>query len=284
MLTQKFGFIGAGKMATALARGFVQGSVTSGDRIAAYDPVMAVAKEFSEACGGRIAGSNRAVVDASDILVLAVKPQQMGTVMSELNGHVAGKLIISVAAGVTLATLTQGLGNGARYVRVMPNTPCLIGRGAAAYALGQNATSADAELTAQLLGTVGRAYRLEEKMLDAVTGLSGSGPAFVYLMIEALSDGGVRAGLPRDIALGLAAQTVMGAAAMVVKTGVHPALLKDEVASPGGTTIAGLQVLEAGAVRGHLMAAVEAAARRSAELGKAAAPGSSSTSVSGIWT
>jgi pyrroline-5-carboxylate reductase len=284
MLSQKFGFIGAGKMATALARGFVQGNLTSGDRILAYDPVMAVAKEFTEACGGRITGSNRATADAADVIVLAVKPQQMPAVMTELNGHVAGKLILSVAAGITLASLTQGLGNGARYVRVMPNTPCLIGRGASAYAMGHGATAADADLTAQLLGTVGRAYRLEEKLLDAVTGLSGSGPAFVYVIIEALSDGGVRAGLPRDVALGLAAQTVMGAAAMVSKTGVHPAVLKDEVASPGGTTIAGLQVLEAGAVRGHLIAAVETAARRSAELGKAAAPGSGSSSVSNIWS
>lgn len=268
MLSQRFGFIGAGKMATALARGFVTAGLSAGERISTYDPHMATSKEFAEACGGRVGGSNKAVADGSDVIILAVKPQQMHAVMTELSGHVTGKLIISVAAGITLATLTQGLGNSARYVRVMPNTPCLIGRGASAYATGHGATAADAELVAQLLAAVGKAYKLEEKMLDAVTGLSGSGPAFVYVMIEALADGGVRMGLPRDVAAGLAAQTVMGAAAMVIKTGEHPAALKDQVASPGGTTIAGLQALEAGAVRGDLMAAVEAATRRAVELGK----------------
>jgi len=284
MLTQRFGFIGAGKMATALARGFVQSGLTAGDRICAHDPMMNAAKEFSEACGGRVAGSNKAVAEAADVVLLAVKPQQMSAVMGELKDHVNGKLVVSVAAGVPLSALSQGLGNTARYVRVMPNTPCLIGRGASAYAMGTTATSADAELINQLLSSVGRAFRLDEKLLDAVTGLSGSGPAFVFVIIEALADGGVKVGLPRDVALGLAAQTVMGAAAMVVKTGIHPAILKDEVASPGGTTIAGLQALEMGAVRGDIIAAVEAAARRSAELGKAAAPGSGTTSVSGIWS
>jgi pyrroline-5-carboxylate reductase len=290
MLTQRFGFVGAGKMATALARGFVQAGLTSGDRISAHDPVVATSKEFAEGCGGRVAGSNKAVAEGADVIFIAVKPQQMPTVLSELKEHVAGKLVVSVAAGVTLGSLSQGLGTGARLVRVMPNMPCLIGRGAAAFATGSSATAADAELVTQLIGSVGRAYRLEEKLLDAVTGLSGSGPAFVFVIIEALADGGVKMGLPRDVAMGLAAQTVLGAAAMVLKTGLHPALLKDEVASPGGTTIAGLQALEAGAVRGDIIAAVEAAARRSAELGKGPterqSSGSSmvgSPSVSGIF-
>lgn len=269
MLTQRFGFIGAGKMATALARGFIAAGLSSPERISTFDPYPAAAKEFAEACGGRIGSSNRVVADNSDVIILAVKPQQMPAVMTELNGHVAGKLVVSVAAGVTLSTLAGGMGNGARYVRVMPNTPCLIGCGASAFAMGSSATTGDVELVMQLLSAVGKAYKLDEKMLDAVTGLSGSGPAFVYLVIEALADGGVRMGLPRDVAAGLAAQTVMGAATMVLKTGQHPASLKDQVASPGGTTIAGLQALEAGAVRGDFMAAVEAAARRSTELGKA---------------
>lgn len=270
MLTQRFGFIGAGKMATALAHGLTAAKLTAGDRILAYDPFPAAAADFTTACGGQIAHSNAAAALAADVVVLAVKPQQMAGVMHELHGKVDGKLIVSVAAGVTLATLASGLGSGARYIRVMPNTPCLVGRGASAFALGHGATPADAELTAQMLGAVGRAYRLEEKLLDAVTGLSGSGPAFVYVMIEALADGGVRMGLPRDVALGLAAQTVCGAATMVLETGLHPGVLKDQVTSPGGTTIAGLQALETGAVRGDLMAAVEAAARRSAELGRPA--------------
>lgn len=268
MLTQRFGFIGAGKMATALARGFITAGLSQAERISTYDPHPAASKDFAAACGGRVGDTNKAVADDSDVVILAVKPQQMPAVMTELNGHVAGKLVISVAAGVTLSTLVSGLGNGARYVRVMPNTPCLIGSGASAFAIGHGATTADADLVMELLSAVGKAYKLDEKMLDAVTGLSGSGPAFVYLMIEAMADGGVRMGLPRDVALGLAAQTVMGAAAMVLKTGEHPASLKDQVTSPGGTTIAGLQALEAGAVRGDFIAAVEAAARRSAELGK----------------
>ena len=150
----------------------------------------------------------------------------------------------------------------------MPNTPCLIGQSASGYCLGPRTTSADGLLVAQLLGAVGRAFAVDEALLDAVTGLSGSGPAFVYVMIEALSDGGVRMGLPRDVATALAAQTVRGAAQMVLETGEHPGVLKDRVASPGGTTIAGLQALETGGLRGTLMAAVEAATRRSIELGQ----------------
>jgi pyrroline-5-carboxylate reductase len=268
MPARRFGFVGSGKMATALARGFVAAGLADSSRITAYDPVRPAADAFVEACGGRIAGSNVDVAGAADVIVLAVKPQQMKAVCEELKAAVHGKLVISIAAGVTLATLAENLDRGARLVRVMPNTPCLVGRGASAFSLGQGATADDAALVEQLLGAVGLAYRLDEKLLDAVTGLSGSGPAFVYLIIEALSDGGVRMGLPRDVALGLAAQTVLGAAAMVLETAEHPGILKDQVTSPGGTTIAGLQALENGAVRGDLIAAVEAATRRAVELGR----------------
>lgn len=268
MLSQRLGFIGAGKMATALARGFVQAGLTAGGRISAYDPVRAAVDDFVASSGGQALGSNREVASAADVIFLAVKPQQMSAVCAELKGHVSGKLVVSIAAGITLGTLASGLGDGVRLVRVMPNTPCLVGKGAAGYALGPGATAADAELTAELLGATGRAFKLDEKLLDAVTGLSGSGPALVYVIIESLADGGVRMGLPRETALGLAAQTVLGAAAMVLETGLHPAVLKDQVTSPGGTTIAGLQALEAGAVRGDLIAAVEAATKRSIELGK----------------
>ena len=152
-------------------------------------------------------------------------------------------------------------------MRVMPNTPCLVGQSASGYCRGPGATDDDARYVGELLGAVGRAFELDEKLLDAVTGLSGSGPAFVYVVIEALSDGGVLVGLPRDVATALAAQTVRGAAEMVLQSGEHPGVLKDRVASPGGTTIAGLQALESGGMRAAVIAAVEAATRRSMELG-----------------
>ena len=194
--------------------------------------------------------------------MLAVKPQQIVAATGVLAPIVRpGQLVISIAAGVSLGALQKQLPAG-RLVRVMPNTPCLVGAGASAYALGRDATEDDARFVGELLGAVGRAYRVEEKLLDAVTGLSGSGPAFVYLVIEALSDGGVLTGLPRDIATALAAQTVRGAAEMVLATGEHPGVLKDRVASPAGTTIAGLAVLEDAAMRAAFTRAVEAATRR----------------------
>jgi pyrroline-5-carboxylate reductase len=177
-------------------------------------------------------------------------------------------LILSIAAGVTLAQMTQALGEGRRLVRVMPNTPCLVGASASGYAAGPGASADDVRLVDRPLNSVGKAFPLPEKLLDAVTGLSGSGPAYVFVLIEALADGGVRAGLPRDVALQLAAQTVFGAAKMLLETGLHPAALKDQVASPGGTTIAGLHALEQGGFRAALIDAVVAAANRSMELGR----------------
>ncbi|MGC3970060.1 MAG: pyrroline-5-carboxylate reductase [Pirellulales bacterium] len=270
MLSPRIGFLGAGKMAAALAGGFVRAGLVRAEALSYHDPVEAAATAFQASAGGKSAKTNREVAAAADVLFLAVKPQQVAAVVGELKGHAAGKLVVSVAAGVTLQALQHGLGEGARVVRVMPNTPCLVGKGASAFALGSHATADDGELVQKLLESVGSCYRLDEKLLDAVTGLSGSGPAFVYVMIEALADGGVRMGLPRDVALGLAASTVFGAAAMVLETKEHPGRLKDQVTSPGGTTIAGLQALEVGAVRGDLISAVEAATRRSIELGKGA--------------
>jgi pyrroline-5-carboxylate reductase len=211
--------------------------------------------------------SNRDVTERSDVLILAVKPQSMAPVLAELRSVVTdGHLVVSIAAGVPLAALAAGLGPSCRLIRVMPNTPALVGAGASGYCLGPNATADDEAVVRACLGSVGRAYRVPESLLDAVTGLSGSGPAFVYLMIEALSDGGVRVGLPRDVATALAAQTLLGAAQMVLETGLHPGVLKDQVASPGGTTIAGLHALERGGLRAALIDAVQAATRRSAEL------------------
>jgi pyrroline-5-carboxylate reductase len=264
----RIGFLGAGKMATALAQGWLAASLAQTERVLASDPVAQARQAFAAETGVRATDDNQEVVAASDLIVLAVKPQSMKALLAEI-GPVVGPrhLVVSIAAGITLRQLTEGLGAERRLIRVMPNTPCLVGASAAAYAAGAAATADDVSLVDRLLNAVGRAFRLPESLLDAVTGLSGSGPAFVYVIIEALSDGGVRVGLPRDVATALAAQTVFGAAKMVLETGTHPGVLKDMVASPGGTTIAGLHALERGGLRAALMNAVEEATRRSAELG-----------------
>jgi pyrroline-5-carboxylate reductase len=269
MLSHTIGFIGAGQMARALAKGFVKTKLVPPEKIVAADPVAAAAQQFAnEIPAASLLPTNAAVVSKSSIIFLATKPQNMAAVFADLAGKFSPeKLVISIAAGVTLARLETGLKTD-RVIRVMPNTPALIGEGASAYALGSGATAEDGRLVGQLLSAVGKAHPVEEKLLDAVTGLSGSGPAYVYVMIEALADGGVRMGLPREIAAALAAQTVRGAAAMVLETGQHPSVLKDQVASPGGTTIAGLAALEDRGLRAALIAAVEAATRRSQELGK----------------
>jgi len=269
MADLRLGFIGAGRMATALACGFIERRLASTERILASDALPAAARQFAEVTGARTTHDNAQVAAESDCVFLAVKPQQMDCVLAGLRGKLtARQLVVSIAAGVPLDAISRQLGAGPRLVRVMPNTPCLIGKGASAYCLGPGAVPADGELVAKLLGAVGRAFALEEKLLDAVTGLSGSGPAFAYVVIEALSDGGVQMGLPRDVSLAMAAQTVLGAAEMVLSSGEHPAVLKDRVASPGGTTIAGLAAIEAHGLRTALMIAVEAATRRSIELGK----------------
>ncbi len=265
----RIGFLGAGKMATALARGWLAAGLAQPDRVLASDPAAQAQQAFTAATGVRATGDNREVVAASDLIVLAVKPQSMNAVLAEVGPVVSSRhLVVSIAAGITLRQLAAGLGAERRLIRVMPNTPCLVGASAAAYSAGEAATADDVSLVDRLLNAVGRAFRLPESLLDAVTGLSGSGPAFVYVIIEALSDGGVRVGLPRDVATALAAQTVFGAAKMVLETDTHPGVLKDMVASPGGTTIAGLHALERGGLRAALMNAVEEATRRSAELGK----------------
>ncbi|MGD9721628.1 MAG: pyrroline-5-carboxylate reductase [Pirellulales bacterium] len=270
MIQQSIGFIGAGQMARALAGGFAKAGLVAPQHLLAADPVAAALAALQEAVpGAGTRGDNAELARSCDVIVLATKPQQIGAALAGIAKAAADKLVISIAAGVTLATLDAALGRS-RLVRVMPNTPCLVGESASGYALGPRATAEDAALVDKLLSAVGRALPVDEKLLDAVTGLSGSGPAFVYVIIEALSDAGVRMGLPRDVAMALAAQTVRGAATMVLETGDHPGVLKDRVASPGGTTIAGLAALESGGLRGTLIAAVEAATRRSVELGKQA--------------
>ena len=266
---RRIGFVGAGKMATALAKGFLSAQCCRADQITASDVAEAAREHFQKETGVAAGVSNINVVANSEIVFLAVKPQTMAAVLSELRDQIGPRhLIVSIAAGTTLDSLARGLGTSSRLVRVMPNTPCLVGASASGFARGGAATPEDGRLVAELLSAVGLACELPEPLLDTVTGLSGSGPAFVYVMIEALSDGGVRMGLPRDVATRLAAQTVMGAAKMVLETGLHPGALKDAVASPGGTTIAGLHALEQGGLRGCLMNAVQAATLRSRELGQ----------------
>jgi len=265
----RIGFIGAGRMATALARGLVQSGFATAGQIVASDVEAAARAAFEKEACGKVLPDNAAIAAQANVLVLAVKPQSMRSVLEELRPLLKpSHLVISIAAGVTLSTLSSLLGENVRLVRVMPNTPCLVGEGASGFSLGRAAAPDDAALTQSLLGTVGLAVQVPESLLDAVTGLSGSGPAYGFQIVEALSDGGVAAGLPRDIATRLAAQTLLGAAQMVLTTGQHPGALKDAVASPGGTTIAGLHELERGGLRGTLINAVVAATRRSQELGR----------------
>ena len=270
-LTHNWGFIGAGKMATALAKGMILAKTASPRNVFAHDPVPEAFSAFARETGATILDANRQIAECCDILILAVKPQAMNHVFAELRPAItANHLVISIAAGISIDTIASGLGGDHRIVRVMPNTPALVGAGASAYTMRKPATPEDELIVKSCLEAVGIAYRVPEPLLDAVTGLSGSGPAYAYMMIEALSDGGVRMGLPRDIATALAAQTLLGAAKMVLETGLHPGALKDQVTSPGGTTIAGLHALERAGVRAALMNAVEAATKRSIELGQPA--------------
>jgi pyrroline-5-carboxylate reductase len=268
--TLKIGFLGAGKMASALAKGFAAAKIASSKQIIASDVMEPARTAFAKDVGGAATDSNLEVLKFANVLILAVKPDQVASVLAEIKPLWTDKhLLISIAAGVTLAKLESALPLKARVIRVMPNTPALVGAGAAGYALGSHANGEDGELAQKLLGAVGIAFAVKESLLDAVTGLSGSGPAYVFQIIEALSDGGVAAGLPRDVATRLAAQTLFGAAKMVLETGMHPGALKDMVTSPGGTTIEGLHEMEKGKVRGALINAVRAATEKSKKLGQA---------------
>ncbi len=265
----RLGFIGAGRMATAMVQALLRSKMTTSDRIVASDVVEEARDVLADITQIKVFAENQPVIDKSEVIFLAVKPQVMAEVLLELKPMLTAKhLVVSVAAGVTLTQLSAILGNKVRLIRVMPNTPILVGAGAAGFCLGAKATFDDAELVHRILNTLGKAVELPERLIDAVTGLSASGPAYVAVMIEALADGGVRVGLSREIALQLATQTVYGTAKMLLETGLHPGMLKDMVASPGGTTIAGLHAMERAGVRCGLMDAVVAATQRASELGK----------------
>ena len=265
----KLGIIGCGKMGTALVGGVIRSGTATPDRILGYDPHGPALAAFTHATAAS-ATEDLADLAGCDTLILATKPQQAATALAALAA--AGPqpaLLLSIAAGLTLDWLEKNTPAPLRVIRSMPNTPALVGEGAAAFSLGTRATRDDAATARKILGSVGLAIEVPEPLLDAVTGLSGSGPAYVYLAIEALADGGVRNGLPRADALKLAAQTLRGAATMVLETGQHPGELKDMVTSPAGTTIAGLATLESRGFRAALIEAVTAATRRSQELGRA---------------
>jgi len=269
MAQLNIGFLGAGKMATALAKGFLNASLLPADQLCAADPSAAAREHFAAETGAKLFAANLEAAQMATVLILATKPDQVAGALAEIAGAFGHQhLLISIAAGVPLAKLEAALPPAARVIRVMPNTPALVGAGASGYSLGKHATAADGELAQRLLSAVGVALPVKESLLDAVTGLSGSGPAYVYQFIEALSDGGVAAGLPRSAATQLAAQTVLGAAKMVLETGQHPGVLKDQVTSPGGTTIEGVHELEKGRLRATVMSAVRAAADKSRKLGQ----------------
>lgn len=264
------GFLGAGKMATALARGFIRAKLVAADQIIASDALESARTAFARETGAKTTASNSEVAIAARTLFLAVKPDQTDSVLAGIREHYTPKhLLISIAAGVPITKMEARLGDGARVIRVMPNTPALVDSSASAFALGKAALTEDGELAQKLLSAVGVALQVKESWLDAVTGLSGSGPAYVYQFIEALSDGGVAAGLPRDVATKLAAQTVIGAGKMVIETGLHPGVLKDMVTTGGGTAIEGVHELEKGGLRGIVMNAVRAASEKSKRLGQA---------------
>lgn len=261
----RLGFIGCGKMASALVQGVLHAGVSTADEIFVSDCFAPAFEALVKKCGVQPRASNAEVAAAAETLLLCVKPNDVPGALRDVRGS---HLIISIAAGVTLSTLERHAGAAARLVRVMPNTPALIHKGAAAYALGARATGPDAAVVEKIFASVGKVFRVKEELLDVVTGLSGSGPAYIYVVIEALADAGVSMGLPRELALDLSAQTVVGAAEMVLQTNSPPAQLKDMVTSPGGTTVAGLAALEAAGVRAAFSSAVRAATERSRELGK----------------
>jgi pyrroline-5-carboxylate reductase len=264
----RLGFLGAGNMAGALIKGLLHAGVVRATSIIASGLHADRLEQLHAEHGVRVTTDNHQLIRESAVLVLAVKPQVVDKVLTSVGGEVrAGTLVISIAAGVPIAALEARLPPNTRVVRAMPNVAALALAGATGIAAGTHASESDLEAARALFEAVGRVVTLEESLLDAVTGLSGSGPAYVMLIIEALADGGVKVGLHRDTALLLAAQTVYGATKLLLETGDHPGRLKDMVTSPGGTAIAGLHTLESGALRKTLIDAVEVATRRSAELG-----------------
>lgn len=268
MNQQRIAFLGTGNMAEAIIRGLLRSGTCKAEQITGTARRPTRLETLASQYGIRTTSDNEAAVRDADIVILSVKPQVLDAMLTTIAPALRpGTLVISVAAGVPIAAMERRLGAGTRIIRAMPNTPSLVGQGACAIAPGAHATADDVALALTIFRSVGIATEVEESLLDAVTGLSGSGPAYIFLIIEALSDAGVKVGLPRYTALELAAQTVLGSARLLIETGSHPGTLKDQVTSPGGTAIAGLHTLESGGLRTTLIDAVESATRRSKELG-----------------
>jgi pyrroline-5-carboxylate reductase len=266
---KRLGFVGSGNMGEALIRGLVQARLVPPASIAASDVRRDRLAQIQRQYGIRTTTDNAELIRESDVVVLAVKPQIMASVLRDAATELDGtKLVISLAAGVPTATLRAELPRAGRLIRVMPNTPALVLEGVTAIARSEGLHEGDLETAQELFGAVGRVVILDEEAMDAVTGLSGSGPAYVAIVIESLADGGVNMGLDRATAMTLAAQTVLGSAKLILETGTHPGQLKDMVASPGGTTIAGIAALEEGGIRRTFIGAVERATLRSRELGR----------------
>lgn len=269
MIDRRIAFLGAGNMANAIIRGLLRAGLAK-EKISATVRRDEKKQELEATHGITVGFDNLAAAQAADVVVLCVKPQALDKLLTSIAPAIdRGKLVISVAAGVPIAAIERRLGAGARIVRAMPNTPSLVGAGATAVAAGEHATQEDLQLASAMFDSVGFTTTVDEYLLDAVTGLSGSGPAYIFLVIEALSDAGVKVGLSRHQALKLAAQTVLGSARLLLETNAHPGTLKDQVTSPGGTAIAGLHTLEAGGLRTTLIDAVEAATNRARALGEA---------------
>ena len=269
MLERTIAFLGAGNMAEALIKGLLRAGTARPEALIATGRREDRLDTLRRTYGVRTTLDNLAAVREADVVVLSVKPQALDKLLVHVAPAVnSDKLFISVAAGVPISAMERRLGEGTRIIRTMPNTPSLVGAGACALSPGEHASEEDLSVASRVFQSVGTTTVVDENLLDAVTGLSGSGPAYIFLIIEALSDAGVKVGLPRYTALKLAAQTVLGSAQLLIETNAHPGQLKDQVTSPGGTAIAGLHTLEAGGLRTTLINAVEAATRRARELGE----------------
>ncbi len=260
-------FIGTGKMATAIAAGMTAKGFNA-SQITAFDISAQAAKDFSIASGVKVETKDlKTLLVQADTVIVAVKPQHIEEALSMSSDLFKNKLIISIAAGIKIAKL-QEITKASRVIRVMPNTPALVGEAASAWCASMQVNNEDTELINEILGSIGSVYSIDEKLMDAVTGVSGSGPAYVLDFILGLTDGGVNAGLPHDIATALAAQTVLGTAKLLIESGRHPATLRDEVTSPGGTTAKALAMLNKKGFKETIVEAVAAAVKRSAELGE----------------